>query len=55
MACIINGVYFNRFVALLASKGLKKSVKKMVPHITANYYCLDSNVDIQSELQKETK
>lgn len=54
MACIINGVYFNRFVELLASKGLKKSVKKMVPHITANYYCLDSNVDIQSELQKET-
>ena len=28
MACIINGVYFNRFVALLASKGFKKSVKK---------------------------
>lgn len=40
MACIINGVYFNRFVALLASKGFKKSVKKMIPHITANYYCL---------------
>lgn len=40
MACIINGVYFNRFVALLVSKGFKKSVKKMIPHITANYYCL---------------
>lgn len=53
MACIINGVYFNRFVALLASKGFKKSVKKMIPHITANYYCLDSDIDIQSELQEE--
>ena len=53
MACIINGVYFNRFVALLASKGLKKSVKRMIPHITANYYCLDSDVDIQSALQEE--
>lgn len=53
MACIINGVYFNRFVALLASKGFEKSVKKMIPHITVNYSCLDSDVDIQSELQKE--
>jgi len=25
----------------------------MIPHITANYYCLDSDVDIQSELQEE--
>ena len=53
MARIINGVYFNRFVALLASKGFKKSVKRMIPHIIANYYCLDSDVDIQSELQEE--
>lgn len=53
MACIINGVYFNRFVALLASKGFEKSVERMISHITANYYCLDSDVDIQSELQKE--
>ncbi|MED9966390.1 MAG: hypothetical protein UFJ18_06305 [Blautia sp.] len=53
MACIINGVYFNRFVALLASKGFKKITKKMIPHIIANYYCLDSDMDIQSELQKE--
>lgn len=53
MACIINGVYFNRFAALLASKGLKKTAKKMIPHIYTNYYCLDSDMDIQSELQKE--
>lgn len=53
MACIINGVYFNRFAALLANKGFEKSVKRIIPHITANYYCLDSDIDIQSELLKE--
>lgn len=53
MACIMNGVYFNRLVALLASKGYKKTVKKMLPHIITNYYCLDSDMDIRKELQKE--
>lgn len=53
MACIVNGIYYNRFVALLASRGFKKIVKKMLPYIIDNYYRLDSGLDIKTELQKE--
>lgn len=55
MACIINGIYFNRFVALLANKGFDRTVIKMIPHIVKNYECLDTDFDIKKELQREMK
>ena len=55
MACLINGIYFNRFVSLLANKGFDRTVMKMIPHIINNYECLDTDFDIRKELQIEMK
>lgn len=55
MACLINGIYFNRFVSLLANKGFDRTVMKMIPHIVNNYECLDTDFDIRKELQIEMK
>lgn len=55
MACAINGIYFNRFVAYLANKGIDDVVNKMVPYISDNYHSIDLDIDTQCELVRELK
>lgn len=55
MACAINGIYFNRFVAYLAEKGSDDIVNKMVPYIIDNYYNIDLDFDVQCELLGKLK
>ena len=53
MACILNGIYFNRFVAEIARIGFVKPLKHLFPLIEGSYFKSDININLQEILQNE--
>lgn len=51
MSCIINGIYFNRFVSEIARAGFTKSLKHLFPLIEGSYFKPDICVNLQEILQ----